>query len=213
MHPERRAPRPRRRSRRGRAAVLLALAVVLLWAGGLAWFATRLPTAATEDTRPTDAIVVLTGGSGRVQRGLALLAEKRAEKLFVSGVYRGVDVQQLLEVSQKTPQELACCITLGYEADNTRGNAAETAVWMRAEGLRSLRLVTSAYHMPRSLLEFRRAMPEIEIVAHPVLPHAYARNGWWPWPARARVIVNEYSKYLIAYLRGIGDEGTSVAAP
>lgn len=184
-------------------AFAFALALVVAWVGGLVWFTTRLPSAATPDTRPTDAIVVLTGGSGRVQQGLALLAEKRAKKLFVSGVYRGVDVQQLLDVSQKTPLELACCITLGYQADNTRGNAAETAAWVRSEGLRSLRLVTSAYHMPRSLLEFHRAMADIDIIAHPVLPVGYDRNGWWPWPAPARVIVSEYSKYLVASLRGV----------
>ena len=100
------------------------------WLAGLLWFATGLPSSVAEPERVTDAIVVLTGGSGRVHRGLQLLAEKRAKKLFISGVYRGVDVQELLRISQRSPSDLECCIALGYEADSTRGNARETAIWM-----------------------------------------------------------------------------------
>jgi len=192
--------RPRRRGLLGRLAVLGA-AVLAAWFGGLLWFAAALPHEAPDGTRETDAIVVLTGGSGRVHKGLALLAEKRAKKLFVSGVYRGVDVEQLLRVSRQSPEDLACCISLGYEADDTRGNAVETAAWMRAEGLRSLRLVTAAYHMPRSLLEFRRAMPEVEIVPHPVFPEHVKQRDWWRWPGSAGLILSEYVKYLVALLR------------
>ena len=183
---------------------LIGLAALVLgaWLIGLLWFATHLPTAVAEPTRQTDAIVVLTGGSGRIQQGLALLAEKRAKKLFISGVYRGVDVRELLRVSQQSPADLECCVALGYEADSTRGNARETAGWLNEQGLRSLRLVTAAYHMPRSLLEFRRAMPGVEIVPHPVFPEHVKQRNWWRWPGSASLIVSEYSKYLIALARG-----------
>ena len=72
----------------------------------------------------------------------------------------------------------------------------------REQDLRSLRLVTAAYHMPRSLLEFRHAMPEIEIVPHPVFPENFKQRDWWRWPGSASLIVREYSKYLVARLRG-----------
>jgi len=75
--------------------------VLLAWMTGLIWFSAMLPAEVRDPARETDAIVVLTGGSGRVTQGLALLAEGRAKKLFVSGVYRGVDVQELLRVSQQ----------------------------------------------------------------------------------------------------------------
>jgi uncharacterized SAM-binding protein YcdF (DUF218 family) len=172
------------------------------WLAGLLWFATGLPSSVAEPGRVTDAIVVLTGGTGRVHRGLQLLAEKRARKLFISGVYRGVDVQELLRVSRRSPSDLECCIALGYEADSTRGNARETASWMREQGLRSLRLVTAAYHMPRSLLEFRRVLPDAEIVPHPVFPEPVKPRDWWRWPGSASLIVTEYSKYLVALARG-----------
>jgi uncharacterized SAM-binding protein YcdF (DUF218 family) len=196
----------RRRPRRHRRGLLyLAIAcatLVVLWCAGLLIFATLMPEAVDEARARTDAIVVLTGGSGRLRQGLQLLADKQARKLFVSGVYRGVDVAALLQVSQYSPEELECCVFIGYEADDTRGNAAETAAWIRDQKFLSLRLVTATYHMPRSLLEFRRAMPTVEIIAHPVFPETFKRADWWLWPGSASLVISEYVKYLIAALRG-----------
>ena len=183
--------------------VLLVVLAALFWSIGLLWFATLLPDELNSVERKTDAIVVLTGGSGRLSQGLKLLADQQADKLFVSGVYRGVDIQELLRISKQEPQELECCIVLGYEADNTRGNAIETAAWMRREGFRSLRLVTATYHMPRSLLEFRRSMPDIEIVSHPILSENFKQDDWWRWPGSRNLLIREYSKYLVAHLRGL----------
>jgi uncharacterized SAM-binding protein YcdF (DUF218 family) len=178
------------------------------WTGGLVWFAKQLPREPGDATSRTDAIVVLTGGSGRLQQGLDLLASDMAEKLFVSGVYRGVDVQELLAISRATPEEIECCIALGYEADNTRGNALETARWLAGEGYRSIRLVTASYHMPRSLLEFQRLMPDVAIITHPVLSEHYRQDDWWLWPGSARLLISEYSKYLIALVAGSPSQGS-----
>jgi uncharacterized SAM-binding protein YcdF (DUF218 family) len=192
-----------RRSRRGLLYLAIAVSIiVVLWGAGLLVFATLIPEAVDEPRARTGAIVVLTGGSGRLHQGLQLLADKRARKLFVSGVYRGVDVAELLQVSQHSPEELECCVFIGYEADDTRGNAAETAAWVRDQKLLSLRLVTATYHMPRSLLEFNRAMPTIEIIAHPVFPETFKRADWWLWPGSASLVISEYVKYMIAVLRG-----------
>jgi uncharacterized SAM-binding protein YcdF (DUF218 family) len=200
---DRRAGRAARR-RPWRWLVRLALAgagVLALWGGGFLWFAAQLPDAVAAPERRTEAIVVLTGGSGRVGRGLELLEQGRADKLFVSGVHRGVDVAELLRVSQRAPERLACCVALGHAAETTEGNAVETAQWMQAQGYRSLRLVTAAYHMPRSLLEFRRRMPAVEIVPHPVFPEHVKHEDWWRWPGSTALLIGEYSKYLVARLR------------
>lgn len=191
---------PRRRRSLKWAGALVGVCLAL-WVAGLLWFAGKLPDPESGDRRTTDAIVVLTGGSGRLQQGLELLARKRARKLFVSGVYRGVDVKELLQISQQSPEDLACCVALGYEAVNTAENALETAAWMRQENLSSLRLVTSAYHMPRSLLEFRQVMPDIEIVPNPVSADRFRRPGAWLRPRNASLLAGEYSKYLVAAAR------------
>jgi uncharacterized SAM-binding protein YcdF (DUF218 family) len=198
---------------------VLAVGVVaaLSWLGGLFWFVAQVPHESPPPEERTDAIVVLTGGSERLETGLKLLAEGYAGKLFVSGVARGVDVAQLLRVARRRPDDLACCIAVGYAADNTAGNARETAEWMRAEGYSSLRLVTASYHMPRSLIEFRRAMPDVEIVPHAVFPPQFKCDNWWLWPGSAALLASEFNKYIVARLRSAeaprGEAATTTATP
>ncbi|HVI51980.1 MAG TPA: YdcF family protein [Candidatus Sulfotelmatobacter sp.] len=179
----------------------IGLALAAAWLAGLLWYAAVMPEQLDDSTTATDAIVVLTGGTERLDTGLNLLRQKMGRKLFVSGVYRGVDVSELLRLSRQKPDEVECCIVLGHAADNTVGNAVETAAWMRSEGFHSLRLVTSNYHMERSLLEFRYAMPDVTIVPHPVFPHKVKLSQWWLWPGTAHLIAAEYTKFLGAHLR------------
>ena len=175
-------------------------AVLVLWLGGLAWFVADGLTLRA-DPQLTDAIVVLTGGRLRLETGLQLLAAGKAGKLFVSGVNQRVDRDALLRAVGANAERAACCIALGHAADNTIGNAEESAAWMRAEGYRSLRLVTSWYHMRRSLLEFGRAMPDIRIVPHPVFAHRLDFERWWSWHGAALLVVGEYGKLLAAWVR------------
>ncbi len=175
--------------------------VSVLWAAGLMWFAASLPTTVADPSRRTDAVVVLTGGTGRLRQGFELLAQDRAQELFVSGVGRGVRVDELLRIDEIAPPELACCVVLGYKAGDTQGNAVETAAWMRKQGFSSLRLVTATYHMPRSLLEFRAAMPRTEILSHPVFSRNFRQADWWQWRGSAVLLAKEYNKYLLAWAR------------
>ena len=161
-----------------RRAGWLAGAVLLLWLGGFVWFVGSSLWVRVDRASPTDAIVVLTGGKMRLETGLELLEAGKAGKLFVSGVNPAVDRDTLLRALGPAATREACCIVLGHTADNTVGNALETAVWMQQEGYRSLRLVTSWYHMHRSLLEFGRAMPRVRVVAHPVFARDGEPEGW-----------------------------------
>ncbi len=183
----------------------------IIWLWGLFGFVARIPDAVLDKRGKTDAIVVLTGGTKRLEAGLTLLAGGKAEKLFVSGVYRGVDVTRLLEISRRKPSEFLCCVTLGHQAASTAGNAWETAAWLARQNYRSLRLVTANYHMPRSLLEFRHAMPAIKLVPNAVFPKNFKRKRWWTWPGSSSLILSEYSKYLLAILRHLGERGGAEA--
>jgi uncharacterized SAM-binding protein YcdF (DUF218 family) len=205
--PAAKPPRRRRHWPGALAAVLVAL--FLVWLGGLVWFARSIPDEVNDPASATDAIVVLTGGSLRVQSGMALLTAGKAKKLFVSGVHPGTDVPALLRAEHQSSDNVACCIALGHDADNTLGNALETASWMRQEGFQSLRLVTASYHMPRSLLEFSRVMPDVRIIPHPVFPERVKQERWWASPGTASLIVAEYQKYLLALVRpALGQKGT-----
>lgn len=196
----------RRERQRGSVWGNLAMMMVFgvgVWSIGLVRFADEIPVAVVDAETRTDAIVVLTGGSGRLAEGLDLLAAERARMMFISGVYQGLDVRTLLQVTRSS-RRLESQIAIG-NAVNTVGNARETAVWMNSAAndgdvIGSIRLVTAAYHMPRSLLEFRHAMPNVKVIPHPVFP-AHVKADWWAWPDTATLVFGEYNKFLMAWLR------------
>jgi uncharacterized SAM-binding protein YcdF (DUF218 family) len=196
--------RRRRETRRflsGFLATFIALAGC--WGGGLVWFANQIPDEVADPFTPTDAIVVLTGGQGRLEAGLNLLTGEKAERLFVSGVYRGIDVKTLLRMFRQTRTDLEDRVRIG-DATNTAGNATETWDWIRQHDIRSIRLVTAGYHMPRSLLEFHHAMSDVTIIPHPVFSDNVKQEQWWAWRGTALLIAGEFTKYLLARARHVG---------
>jgi|SRR5688572_4426880 uncharacterized SAM-binding protein YcdF (DUF218 family) len=181
----------------------IGLVLALAWLTGLVWFAERVSRLAPQPGPTTDAIVVLTGGSERVAEGVSLLSAGTARLLFVSGVPAGVTPEAVLNGAGAGATALLPNIVLGHSAQDTTGNAAETAAWARREGIGSLRLVTANYHMPRSLIEFRRALPGVAIVPHPVFPDRFKDREWWRWPGTLALMVREYDKYLLALARDL----------
>ena len=142
--------------------------ILLLWIIGFAWFAVDLPRQADEDVR-TDSVVVLTGGSKRIDRALTILESDKAKRLLVSGVDRNVKPGELAAEYDRPEKLFDCCIDLGFQAVDTRSNALETARWAARREDKSVRLVTSDWHMRRAQLELERAMPpEIAIVSDAV---------------------------------------------
>lgn len=174
-------------------AVAAALAAAL--AGGFAWFAAQASRPAVMPER-ADGIVVLTGGAGRIELGLRLLAERRAPRMLISGTGRG-ELADLL-AGAGLGAELAARVapapvTLGRIARSTRGNARETAEWVAAHDIRSLIVVTSGYHMPRALLELGRLLPaSVALHPAPLVPHLAAGQD----QVRPRLLVAEYAKWV-----------------
>lgn len=135
-----------------------------VWLLGFAWFAATLPQPAPAAGK-TDVIVVPTGGSGRIARGIELLRQGSAEKLLVSGVFEDVKPREFAAQYGLSPREMDCCVVLGFAALDTRGNARETAEWIRQGEYGSLRLVTSDWHMRRSRNELEQVLPEgVEVI-------------------------------------------------
>ena len=183
-------------------AGLLAVLAFAGWWVGLFFF-----TQSISDLQPAkpveklDAIVVLTGGSNRLDSGFDLLEKGFGKKLFISGVYRGTDVKQLLKHWKAEPQSsLDCCVVLGFAADSTAGNAVETIEWLRKENFHSFYLVTANYHIKRALLEFSRAAPDLALIPFPVIPDKVDLQNWWQNPVTRTLILREYMKYLAVYL-------------
>lgn len=176
-------------------------AIVILWSVGLVGYAMFLPRSVANSDIITDAIIVPTGGSGRLVIGLELLNAGKAERLFISGVHSEVTFSSI--VHQKDAHLVACCIDLGKSAIDTHQNAQESAAWMERNDYTSLRLVTGSYHMPRAMLEFNHAMPHITLIPHPTFPTHVKINDWWHYRGTTGLLASEYAKYILALFRPI----------
>lgn len=182
-----------------RGTATLVLVGVLGFLLGFLWFLYNAGQEAAEAApRHTDGIAVLTGGADRVETGLRLLRDGRADRVLISGVHPGASLAELDLPLDFDRRALAPRVTLGRQATTTRGNAAEVAAWAAEYRLHSIRVVTAGYHMPRALLELRRAVPEAELVPHPVMP-ARLRSGDAVAKLRTwSLLVREYAKLLYA---------------
>lgn len=162
--------------------------LALAWLFGFAWFAMFLPQPAG-DAR-TSAAVVFTGGKGRVARGLEVIADRQAPQLLVSGVDREVKPGEFRAEYDISAARMGCCITLGYESDDTRGNADETARWLAARKGKSVRLITSDWHMRRAALELARVMPKGFTIVRDAVPSHPSLGA----------LLTEYHKYLARFV-------------
>ena len=159
--------------------------IFIAWALGFALFFIRLPEPDRDGKLSAEAVVVLTGGGGRLKAGVALLKEGRSKLMLVSGVHENVRPHELILLTGAEAALFDCCVTLDYKATNTLGNAVETAKWVEARNITSIFLVTADYHVQRSVVLFRKSLPGVTIV---------------PFPVKTRMplfkLAKEYNKYL-----------------
>ncbi len=179
----------------------LVVVLVVVYVAGFALFATSLP-AAPRHLGKVDGIVALTGGGLRLDAAVALFEKGVGQRLLISGVNPQATKQEIKKLVHGK-KRFECCADLGYAAENTFGNAKEAASWARFYHYKRIVLVTSRYHMPRSITEFHDVMGrDITIIPYPVDGEA-GRGSW----ARLRVLHSEYLKYLaVTFLTAVGLE-------
>ena len=196
---------------------MLTAILLVIWSLGLLVFVSMIPTSVSDTVTPCDAIVVLTGGRERLKTAVQLWRADRESWLFISGVFPNTPVAALFPEVATDEGALQKRLVVGRLAGDTVGNAVETAIWVREHNIRSIRLVTSAYHMPRSLIEFKAILPTgVRIIPNPVFSSTIAREGWWYHGGTLGLFAAEYSKYLVARVwQGLPDTGRSeaVSAP
>jgi uncharacterized SAM-binding protein YcdF (DUF218 family) len=188
--------------------------LVLIWTIGLFAFADRVRgfTPAPEPAR-ADAIVALTGPSAeRVNAAIRLLEQDKGQRVLISGVNREVRRQELRALTPGSNRLFNCCVDLGFEAEDTVGNAQEIAAWADAKGYDSLIVVTSDYHMPRALTEIRAAAPGVELTPYAVETPSLDNSRWWKAAVTARRMTLEYMKYLAALARATVGAGRADTA-
>ncbi len=180
--------------------LMLGFSAVGILAGFLA-FTTQIATREPKQLKPMDAIVVLTGGASRVTDAVNLLSKGYGQRLLITGVNPTTSPGELRRALPNGEKLITCCIDLGHKALNTRGNAIEAAEWTRAMNFRSLVVVTSTWHMPRALVELNRSLPDVELIAYPVVTSRMEAERWWRDPDVLNLLFKEYLKYLMAQLK------------
>lgn len=179
------------RRKKGKRFTWLLIPLFLLisaWTFGFLWFLAYLPL----EVKPTalktaDGIVVLTGGPGRIQKGIDLLKASKGKRLLISGVNATLANETIINAIGSGDTLAKCCIDLGRQAANTTGNAVESANWARENGFKSLIIITADYHLPRSLLELDKTMDGITLIPASVINKVPLTT-----------LALEYSKYLIS---------------
>src|SRR5215813_9302570 len=185
-----------------RATIVGALAVAFVSAGlGFIGFVSQLRGAEERPARNADGIVVLTGGSSRVSDAMELLSAGYGKRLLISGVHPTIAASDISRSLQDSQALFHCCVDLDYSAVNTRSNAAETRRWAHERGFKSLIVVTSNYHMPRTIVEFSHAMPDVSLAPFAVVGDRWRDEPWWTSGTTLRLLVSEYVKYVAAKVR------------
>ncbi len=176
----------------------LVLLLAAIWAVGLWAFAARVADSTPAPDPPrADGVVALTGASTlRIEAATELLEQGLGQRLLISGVNREATRAQVRETTSSAGRAFDCCVDLGFEAENTLGNARETAAWARYHHYRSLIVVTADYHMPRAVQELHAAMPRVTLYPYPVATQVLDARRWWSTPEAARRMTLEYCKYL-----------------
>lgn len=187
--------------RLARAALVLAFCSFVLLLAGFVWFVRHVPADEVALDRNADGIVVLTGGASRVADAVELLADGRGTRLLISGVHPATNATEIARQMPGREKLVACCVDLDYAAVNTIGNAVGTRRWVRERGFHSLIVVTSSYHMPRTMAELARQMPDIVLIPYPVVTDKLRNEPWWASGPTARLILSEYAKFIVALLR------------
>lgn len=180
--------------------LLISILIILIavWLAGFLVFADIINSYSAAKDEPTEAIIALTGGRNRIAEAVRLLNQGKAEKLFISGVNKATDlkaIQERQDLEINTDREIA----LGTEATNTVENAIETKEWLEKNHIKSIRLVTSNYHIPRSIIEFKVHNPALKIIIHPVYSEKVDKKWWKSWHTFSLIFL-EYNKFLYVYI-------------
>jgi uncharacterized SAM-binding protein YcdF (DUF218 family) len=174
---------------------------IILLAVGFGWFIFNIAgDEVTLDTK-ADGIVALTGAAARIPDAIELLATDRGKRLLITGVHRATSSKEIARLTPLYSKYFTCCIDLDRSALNTFGNALETKRWARAHNFNSLIVVTSNWHMPRAMAELAHQLPDVTLIAYPVISEKVKTEPWWSNTDTARFLFAEYLKYVLALAR------------
>ncbi|OUR76137.1 hypothetical protein A9Q83_15085 [Alphaproteobacteria bacterium 46_93_T64] len=175
--------------------------LVVLWIGAFLSYIHEISGSIYSTVETADGIVVLTGTPARLNMGFDLLKNGAGKRILISGVNRQVSKETLRLALGESENVMSCCVDIGHIARDTVGNAYEASLWASENKFNSLIIVTSAYHMPRSLVEMNRQMPEKPLFALAAKNDALKLKKWWLSPSVSYVLAAEFNKYIFSLIR------------
>ncbi len=179
----------------------LLLVIICFWVGGFLFYMKEITGPSYSGSEQADGIVILTGTPARLKLGFDLLKEGAGKRILISGVNKTVSKEELRKALGESSPLMDCCVDLGRIAENTVGNAYEASLWAEEHGFSDLLIVTSAYHMPRSLVEMKRQMPGRILFASAPLNDAIRLETWWKSPKVIYILAAEFNKYIVSLIR------------
>ena len=151
------------------------------------------------NTSSETGVVVLTGGKMRIEKGMEILQKGFAEKMFISGVFMPSEIEMKFNSEKSKKDLLDCCVNFGAKAKNTIENAIEANQWLKDNSeITKIILITSYYHLPRSILIFEKKIKrKLEVFAIP----AVEKVNLFEQPIfHLKLITSEYFKVIFTLI-------------
>ncbi len=177
----------------------LIVCLFVLWSAGFVLFSRTINAYPQDNKTKTDAIIALTGGRNRISAAVKLLNQGLAPRLLISGVQKDIprkDIEKINAIKLTGKPE----IEIEDKSQNTVENAIEATDWIKKNNICSIRLVTSNYHLPRSIQEFRSLNKNLKIIIHPVYSEKVSAK-WWKNFGSFLLVASEYNKFLFVYAK------------
>ena len=148
-------------------------------------------------------IVVFTGGKGRFEKGFNMLKDNVSRRLFISGVFPGINLEKKYVINDSDKKLFDCCISFDEKAANTIENVQEVKDWIFLNDINEIFLVSSYYHLPRIKILFEKIIPNLEVKIIPTEDSLFLPKKTVVYFFHIKLILTEYFKVLFILFFGI----------
>ena len=165
------------RKRGVRSAVMVLILLLIAGAAFPHLLARRV--AAPFSGEVADAILVFTGGDGRIATGYRAWKEGKGNELFILGAGPEAKLASILPEGEQLTQDDLPRIHFEGWSENTLENAVSAKSEVVSRTYRKVILVTSDYHVARAHLTLRKVLPPTVSISVIPVPSAWRKKGAW----------------------------------
>ena len=171
---------------------IILLLVILLGIGFIKFFLS-IKNYKNEENINIQGIAVLTGGKGRIAEGVKIFRENPESYLLISGVDKSIEIEEIIPVDfLKSPK-----VFIDKNSETTLENAKEIIEWSYRNKIKNISIITSDYHMPRSMLVLFKKGKGLNFYANPVTSNIHLKKNLFRDFKLLQFLLEEYFKYLL----------------